>query len=601
MFGFFNNKDAAPNPLNGAARHGRGLNGTPKPAVDRAPVQSDPGPETRPFDGLVDLPEAQIVSSLNQVGDYSDVLTSTEAQGGLRVPLEMENHLVALQTGVKQAVILYDRARLAQTRAVLSAVRATLRGDGYRLDRERQASPEVIRALVEQAAAKRGLSATGPTGESQGRALWDSWVTAAVEAGATDIHIDLLDSQALVRLRIDGDVEPLADKSRGRFTAVQAENAIGHAYNFASGRGANSNSSYDRNQAIYTMTEPMIYGGKKVALRFQSLPGWRGPKVTARILHVGLDMPTMTFAQAGYEADHISMWMNAQRRATGLNLIAGVTGSGKSTAQKTFIETHPNLYSSSFITIEDPVEYPLRGTHQFSVQRDISDEEGSLRRYKAVVAAIMRLDPDAVFIGEIRDRASASAAQQIVETGHMSMGTVHAHLVSGIIPRLTNDQIGMSRQVLTAPNMLSLLVYQALVPKNCPHCALGFRAVLDGDSSWYDAKRIIKMLGERFKVDVEKLRFRRPNGCDQCRHRGTNGLTVVAEMLEPDHDWLRLTRDGKDYEAIDHWRSLSDRRFDSSAMAGKTVFEHCLYKALQGMVDPRRCQAFDTFERFAIR
>ncbi|MFX8031949.1 ATPase, T2SS/T4P/T4SS family, partial [Acinetobacter baumannii] len=91
-------------------------------------------------------------------------------------------------------------------------------------------------------------------------------------------------------------------------------------------------------------------------------------------------------------------------------------------------------------------------------------------------------DPDAVFIGEIRDRASASAAQQIVETGHMSMGTVHAHLVSGIIPRLTNDQIGMSRQVLTAPNMLSLLVYQALGPKNCPHCSLGFREVLDGDS-----------------------------------------------------------------------------------------------------------------------
>lgn len=600
MFGLFNNKEVAPNPLNGAARGNRGMNGAQKPA-ERAPTQSDPGPETRPFDSLVDLPEAQVVSNLKEVGDYTDVLTSTEAHGGLRVPLEMENHLVALQTGVKQAVILYDKARLAQTRAVLSAVRATLKGDGYRLDRERQATTDVIRALVEQAVAKRGLTSTGPTGESQGRALWDSWVTAAVEAGATDIHIDVLDSTALVRLRIDGDVEPLADKSKGRFTAIQAESAIGHAYNFASGRGANSNSSYDRNQASYTMTEPMIYAGKKVALRFQTLPGWRGPKVAARILHVGLDMPTMTFAQAGYEHDHITMWTNAQRRSRGLNLIAGVTGSGKSTSQKTFIETHPALDRSCFITIEDPVEYPIRGTHQFSVQRDLADEEGSMRKYMEVVSAIMRMDPDAVFIGEIRDPASASTAQQIVETGHMSMGTVHTNRVTGIVGRLTNDKIGMSRQVLTAPEMLSLLVYQALVPKVCPHCALGVREVLAEDSSWDEAKDIVRLLNERFKVDVEKLRFKRPNGCSQCRYRGTRGLTVVAEMLEPDQDWLRLTRDGKDYEAIDLWLSLSDKRFDSPAMLGKTVFEHCLYKALQGMVDPRRCTEFGSFSRFVIR
>lgn len=181
------------------------------------------------------------------------------------------------------------------------------------------------------------------------------------------------------------------------------------------------------------------------------------------------------------------------------------------------------------------------------------------------------------------------------------MGTVHANRVTGIIGRLTNDQIGMSRQVLTAPEMLSLLVYQALVPKVCPHCALGVKEVLAGDSSWDEAKEIVRLLNERFKVDVEKLRFRRPNGCAQCRHRGTSGLTVVAEMLEPDQDWLRLTRDGKDYEAIDLWQSLSDKRFDSPAMLGKTVFEHCLYKALQGMVDPRRCEEFGSFNRFAIR
>src|SRR5690606_30875448 len=144
----------------------------------------------------------------------------------------------------------------------------------------------------------------------------------------------------------------------------------------------------------------------------------------------------------------------------GFVIFSGITGSGKTTTLKTFIETHPANAKAAFYSIEDPVEYPLANVHQINLQRDLIDRVGSAAKYSEVVAALMRADPDGVLMGEIRDPASAIAGQQIVVTGHMAAATVHAHLLSGIVPRLTDEEIGMSRQTVTNPNVLTLLVYQ---------------------------------------------------------------------------------------------------------------------------------------------
>jgi len=92
----------------------------------------------------------------------------------------------------------------------------------------------------------------------------------------------------------------------------------------------------------------------------------------------------------------------------------------------------------------------------------------------------------------------------------------------------------------------------------------------------------------------------RPGGCATCAGRGTRGKTIVAEMLQPDRSWLRHVRSNDDDAALQHFRSASDRSFASPDMTGKTVFEHALYKALQGEIDVRNCEEFDGFERFEI-
>lgn len=362
-------------------------------------------------------------------------------------------------------------------------------------------------------------------------------------------------------------------------------------------------------------------GDSRVVLRYQSLKGYLGPKMIARLLQVDLQKPTLTYDQLGYAPSQIDLMKDVTALPSGFVLFAGVTGSGKTTTLKTFVETHPGQGSMAMYSIEDPVEYPLKGVHQIVLQRDLTDVNSSTRQYNETVASLMRSDPDVVIVGEIRDLASARAGQQIVETGHMALGTVHAHLMSGIIPRLTNDEIGMSRDGLTHPNTLSALVYQALVPKLCPHCSLNLDDALEqargasddiiqigdgpvlkpqGEDEEYQLRSTVRALDERFKVSTSGLKFRRYSGCSHCNQRGTRGVTVVAEMMMPDRRWLELTREGRDYEALMHYRQTSDGRFDTPDMTGKTVLEHTLYKALGGLVDVRHCQRFDSLKRFDV-
>jgi type II secretory ATPase GspE/PulE/Tfp pilus assembly ATPase PilB-like protein len=152
----------------------------------------------------------------------------------------------------------------------------------------------------------------------------------------------------------------------------------------------------------------------------------------------------------------------------------------------------------------------------------------------------------------------------------------------------------MNREVLTAPNMLTLLVYQALVPKLCPQCAMTSE---EGAANTPDVSGVVKHI-DGLGLDRQNFKWRRMGGCEVCKNRGTVGLTVVAEMIMPDDEWLKLIRENRDTEAVAHYRSMSNRDLTSPNMDGKTAFEHTLYKALQGEVDARQCSRFDVWARY---
>jgi type II secretory ATPase GspE/PulE/Tfp pilus assembly ATPase PilB-like protein len=564
--------------------------------------------------GMAPAGAARVLNELHEL-PHSQGLLSMGQRAVYQVPPQFEAAVMAIELGGKRAQILYDPVAGGnpQAKQVLQALRNKLTSDQYHLDRDLQVAGRVLRQLADDHVKKFGENTleNRNSAKSLAKERFMEWLEIAVGENATDIHAQITQNGGIVHLRIDGELELLRNQSRGKYTTSETEEAMAWPFNSAGARGSNSASQWSPTKNDYCMTEPITVGMKKVALRYQSLRGQQGPKMVARVLNVDTSGSVLTYDQLGYSETQKHLMLDAANTDSGFVIFLGVTGSGKTTTQKSFVETHPGNGSKAIYSVEDPVEYLMKGVHQIPIQRDIANAEGSKAQYLEAVAALMRADPDIAIVGEIRDSATAGAGQQIVETGHMALGTVHAHLLSGCIPRLTNEGIGMSRDVLTNPNMLTLLCYQALVPKVCPNCAFGRSEALRF-ARLFDAERpgaayternlagILKDIDQRFKLDLDAFRFKNPEGCASCRSRGTKGVTVVAEMLCPDREWLEWTRAGKDYEAMVHYRSASNGDRTSPNMMGKTVFEHALYKSFIGEVDPTQCTRFDTFARFEL-
>ncbi|MEP6503807.1 MAG: ATPase, T2SS/T4P/T4SS family [Betaproteobacteria bacterium] len=533
---------------------------------------------------------ADTVTQFHRLPAYQALLT-VGAEAVYQLPPTLHEKLIAIDCGARQARLVRATMSAADMLALdgtVKAVKGALRARGYGVADEIVAEPHLLKEILRNAgAAGKGSAKGGPM------QLFERWIALAVPTGATDLHIEVRRNTALVRIRVDGRVEPLPDGQGGRYSRKEVIDAIAAGYN--STRKGNNVSQYNADQFVDCMID-LDLPGTAGQLRYQNVKGRLGPKTVVRILRTG-DENRIRFDDAGYAPSHLRLLRLAGRAGKGIVLLSGVTSSGKSTSLKSFIETLPGLDQKAIYTVEDPIEYEIAGAHQIEVLRDLANDEETRRRYAEVMRALMRSDPDGVMLGEIRDKLTALFALQIAETGHLAMGTVHAHLISNIIPRLTNDQIGVSRQALTGPNILNLLVYQALVPKLCRCCALPTSAAVRADA---DAREIEEVLRRRFGLATARLRWTRPGGCAACQGRGTYGKTIVAEMLQPDRVWLRHVRNNDDDAALQHFRSASNRRFDSADMTGKTVFEHALYKALQGEIDVRNCEEFDGFERFEI-
>ena len=532
-----------------------------------------------------------VLAHFHQLPPYQALLT-VGPEAVYQLPALLHEKLIAIDCGARQARLVRATMATADKLALdgtAKAVKGALRARGYGVVGELVAEPHVLKEILRNAGASgKGGTKGGPM------QLFERWIALAVPTGATDLHIEVCRNTAIVRIRVDGRIEPLPDGQGGRYSRKEVVDAIAAGYN--STRKGNNVSQYNADQFVDCMID-LDLPGTAGQLRYQNIKGRLGPKTVVRILRTG-DENRIRFDAAGYAPSHLRLLRLAGRAGKGIVLLSGVTSSGKSTSLKSFIETLPGLDQKAIYTVEDPIEYEIAGAHQIEVLRDIANDDETRRRYAEVMRALMRSDPDGVMLGEIRDKLTALFALQIAETGHLAMGTVHAHLISNIIPRLTNDQIGVSRQALTGPNILNLLVYQALVPKLCRCCALPTSIALRVDP---DVREIEDVLRRRFGLATARLRWTRPEGCPACQGRGTFGKTIVAEMLQPDRIWLRHVRNNDDDAALQHFRSAGNRQFDSPDMTGKTVFEHALYKAMQGEIDVRNCEEFDGFERFEIR
>lgn len=552
-----------------------------------------------------------VIVNMDKMPAVRGLLSShNSATVGLRVPKQEQDFIIAVKTDARAALIFYDPLQVDKVAKYFSPMHAALAEAGLSTgSTEHTASAEIIRQVRLSLESQEKKNHGG--GKSEAASMFREWTAKAFAERATDLHMRIRDGgKGEVMMRVDGVMEPIPGSRHGIFTEREVFNAMSAAYSDLSDRHSNSQGAFSETATLASMIDSAL-GIPNLRLRFASLRGLYGPKAVCRLLPSYPGTKAMSFQEMGFAESHIAMFRRAQRLQSGGIAQMGVTGSGKTTAAKTFVETHPGYGSMTMYQVADPVEYPIDLVHQIYVQRSLLDgrADGKKDPYTETMEALMRTDPDFVDVGEVRDALSARAMANIAKSGHTSLFTLHVDSIAGTINRLTDPNLGLSRAELTSSRLLGMLCYQALSPSLCPHCKMTGKAYLahcdahPKDDRLLEEARYIrwleKILAEKFRFEPDTFRYRNPEGCEHCRHRGTKGLTICAEMLMPDDPWLELAMQGKDREAMLYWRrEFSDRNHRSANMDGKLVCEHAMYKAYLGQIDPREIERFTQLESF---
>ncbi len=406
---------------------------------------------------------------------------------------------------------------------------------------------------------------------------FDMVIGRAIEANASDVHFEFRgDDQVQVRLRVHGKLRDpdLKDQLARDYRAMI--DAISATYNSRADPSSRSHNHFD-GMHHQSCSVPFTYKGRKYQLRFQSIKENRGVDIIIRVLlNEVVEADILTLEQLGYSEDQIRMLEDAVQRSPGLLIVAGETGSGKSTTLRTLM-TYERDSGKKFYSIEDPVEYIQPHVTQIPIQRKAEAFSTGETPFGAAAKVVLRGDPDKVMPGEVRDRETGSFAKSMTETGHQVLSTVHASSCFGVVPRLTSEEIGMPLAAVAAPRFLSAMVYQKLMPTLCPQCRVPALEVLGPDTL-----RAIADLG----VDTRHVCVEGP-GCTRCGGRGTLGQTVVAEVCEVSEHLLSLMREGRHWQAEEAWREMRNPDFSVPDMRGRTAMEHAIHKMACGTIDPR--------------
>ena len=269
----------------------------------------------------------------------------------------------------------------------------------------------------------------------------------------------------------------------------------------------------------------------------------------------------------GYGKYELDIFRYLRSIPTGIVIVSGPTGSGKSTTlQRNMIAMlQERNYETNLITVEDPPEYPIPGARQMPVT-NASVEEAKDREFTKALSAALRSDPDSLMIGEIRTLSAADLAFRGALSGHNVWSTLHANTAAAVLLRLRD--IGVENFKLEDPSIMRGMLAQRLFRKLCPHCRIQARTQLDNPA----VQRLREAYGD---IGVERAFLRGP-GCEECDFHGVSGRTAIAEFILPDATFLDLMLKGESQKAMNYW--ISD-------LNGRTLRENAVERLFNGILD----------------
>lgn len=398
-------------------------------------------------------------------------------------------------------------------------------------------------------------------------------VKEAVANKASDIHIEATATRVELKHRINGLV--YLHKAYDAEVMLKILRAI---YNTKGHYG-----TVDKQLDLYNKTQQAVIDqhvdGIVYRLRFQSTPLYPyGYNVVMRVLSMGKKQ-SQTIHSLGYSSAQVKLVDSALTSPEGVIIFSGETGSGKSTSLSVVLKlmVDRSHRQKKILTIESPPEYIIDGACQIPVHETADDtSQMTLERFNHTFKAAMRLDPDVIMAGEIRDSSSASLLQQAVQSGHKVLTTLHAQDAFLCVERLIG--IGIDKEVLLSPKFLSMIVHQTLVPIVCPECSWNYekyRSIYPDCEVLHRLGRISHQYGNDDKV-LQNVRFANREGCDHCNHKAVIGREVVAEVLIPTEALLEKMRLGRVNEAKDIWYQNG----------GQSIASHAFIKVLSGLLCP---------------
>ena len=319
-------------------------------------------------------------------------------------------------------------------------------------------------------------------------------------------------------------------------------------------RGSNGKLMLPHNVlAIRLQFNPVAFGSQYLVMRL--LYADDNPEGSSDLRSLGLGK---------YEED---LFFKMRSMAVGLNVVAGPTGSGKSTTlQRNMIKLlQEKDYKINLLTVEDPPEYPIPGARQMPVTNANTEEEKTEQFTKALSAAL-RSDPDVVLVGETRSLATAELTFKGALSGHGVWTTLHANSAPAIITRLRD--MGIQPYMLNDPELVKGLVSQRLFSKLCPVCKQPIKT-REGSPEFI---RLKNALGE---YGIENVFVAGP-GCKACGYKGFKGRMAVDEIILPDSKFLRMIIDNETANAIDYW---------VSELNGRPLKDAAVERMLKGQID----------------
>lgn len=340
----------------------------------------------------------------------------------------------------------------------------------------------------------------------------------ALKAGSSDIHIEAEEHGIAVRFRIDGVLQEGAVIEKDKWKKIISRMKL-----LAKVKLNITDKPQDGRYSIYLSDE-------KIDVRSSFLPTAYGESVVMRLLRsssVGLP-----FEELGLLPDVYKLLDNEVKKPNGLILTTGPTGSGKTTTLYAILNKL-NEPGTKIITLENPVEYQLKGINQSQVdpKKDYTFAKG--------LRSILRQDPDIVMVGEIRDLETAEIAVQASLTGHLVLSTLHTNDAAGVIPRLIDMGV---KPYFLAPS-INAVIGQRLVRKLCPECREEHKLTEDEVER---VKKILGVLSPKSGIDVPTSLptiYKAGKGCEKCNGIGYKGRIGIYELFTMEENIKQLTAD----------------------------------------------------------